>query len=165
MSEVKSSDPLNLNENALPKNITRDGTMKNEIEFKLNNCATNDPCAICGARCDPTCGVEPFAAGTWALVCDECALEICNAKRTDGKYSGSLLASAFDRERYLRREREYAEYLAAEEQATKVKAQKINKALTRIAEIWTSAELDQVTELLRIAYGDVIYGERPEPPF
>jgi hypothetical protein len=41
--------------------------------IKLNNCATNDPCAICGTRCDPDTGPELFLDGTWALVCDECA--------------------------------------------------------------------------------------------
>jgi len=42
------------------------------IEVKDNNCITNDPCAICGARCDPV-GVDGFIAGSWALVCDPCA--------------------------------------------------------------------------------------------
>lgn len=46
--------------------------MSTEIEIKPNNCITNDPCALCGARCDPR-GHDPFMAGTWALVCDECA--------------------------------------------------------------------------------------------
>jgi hypothetical protein len=41
------------------------------IEIKHNNAITNDPCAICGARCDPT-GIDPFLSGTWALVCNEC---------------------------------------------------------------------------------------------
>jgi hypothetical protein len=41
------------------------------IEFKNNNCITNDPCALCGERCDPT-GYDPFVVGTWALVCDGC---------------------------------------------------------------------------------------------
>jgi len=39
------------------------------IEIKPNNCISNDPCAICGERCDPT-GIDPFIAGTWHLVCD-----------------------------------------------------------------------------------------------
>ena len=29
---------------------------KHQIEIRLNNCATNDPCTFCGTRCDPTCG-------------------------------------------------------------------------------------------------------------
>jgi len=37
-----------------------------------NNCASNDPCAICGERTDPNCGPELFLEGTWALVCYEC---------------------------------------------------------------------------------------------
>lgn len=42
------------------------------IEVKKNNSITNDPCALCGTRCDPE-GVDPFLAGTWRLVCDQCA--------------------------------------------------------------------------------------------
>jgi len=37
-----------------------------------NNCATNDPCAICGQRTDPEVGPELFLAGTWQLVCYDC---------------------------------------------------------------------------------------------
>ena len=44
-----------------------------EIKIKLNNAATNDSCVLCGGRCDPELGPEPFLAGTWMLVCDECA--------------------------------------------------------------------------------------------
>jgi len=43
------------------------------IVLKHNNCATNDPCALCGARTDPVVGLDFFLAGTWALVCDGCA--------------------------------------------------------------------------------------------
>lgn len=50
------------------------GIMMPTIEIKPNNCITNDPCAICGARCDPT-GFDPFLSGTWELVCDRCATE------------------------------------------------------------------------------------------
>lgn len=46
-----------------------------KIEFKHNNCATNDPCAICGERTDPLVGPEPFLEGTWELVCAKCAAE------------------------------------------------------------------------------------------
>ncbi len=42
------------------------------IEVKKNNSITNDPCALCGTRCDPE-GVDPFIAGTWKMVCDQCA--------------------------------------------------------------------------------------------
>jgi hypothetical protein len=42
------------------------------LAIQLNNAATNDPCAICGARTDPECGPELFIAGTVALVCYEC---------------------------------------------------------------------------------------------
>jgi hypothetical protein len=39
-----------------------------------NNAITNDPCAICGQRCDP-CGLDIFLASTTPneLVCDACA--------------------------------------------------------------------------------------------
>jgi hypothetical protein len=42
------------------------------LAIKLNNCAANDPCAICGERTDPEVGPELFLEGTWALVCYEC---------------------------------------------------------------------------------------------
>lgn len=42
------------------------------IEIKHNNAATNDPCAVCGDRCDPIVGPEFFFKGTWALVCLGC---------------------------------------------------------------------------------------------
>jgi hypothetical protein len=45
------------------------------LEIKLNNAATNDPCEVCGSRTDPEVGPELFLAGTWALVCYECARE------------------------------------------------------------------------------------------
>ena len=41
--------------------------------IKLNNAATNDPCALCGKRTDPVVGPEIFVEGTWALVCHRCA--------------------------------------------------------------------------------------------
>jgi hypothetical protein len=41
------------------------------LAIKLNNAITNDPCAICGARTDPT-GIDLFLADTWELVCIEC---------------------------------------------------------------------------------------------
>ncbi len=43
--------------------------------IKYNNCATNDPCAICGDRTDPDVGPEVFVEGTAALVCRSCTLE------------------------------------------------------------------------------------------
>lgn len=42
------------------------------LVIKYNNAATNDPCAICGARTDSMCGPELFVDGTWELVCHEC---------------------------------------------------------------------------------------------
>ncbi len=43
-----------------------------QFEVRLNPCVTNDPCALCGARCDPT-GLDVFLEGTQELVCDRCA--------------------------------------------------------------------------------------------
>ena len=43
------------------------------IEVRPNNFIVNEPCAICGSRCDPT-GIDPFIAGTWE--CDQCAERI-----------------------------------------------------------------------------------------
>ena len=45
------------------------------IVIKLNNAATNDPCAICGERTDPQVGPELFLEGTWSPVCHECGRE------------------------------------------------------------------------------------------
>ncbi len=42
--------------------------------IKTNNTITNDPCALCGSRCDPT-GMDLFIEGTDALVCDFCGWE------------------------------------------------------------------------------------------
>ena len=42
------------------------------LAIKDNNCATNDPCALCGARTDPNVGPELFVADSWALVCWDC---------------------------------------------------------------------------------------------
>lgn len=43
------------------------------ITIKHNNCASNDPCGICGQRTDPIVGPEFFLADSWALVCHQCA--------------------------------------------------------------------------------------------
>lgn len=42
------------------------------VTLKPNNTITNDPCAWCGARTDPT-GIDFFAGNSWRLVCHECA--------------------------------------------------------------------------------------------
>ena len=42
------------------------------ITLKLSSALTNDPCAICGARCDPG-GLDYFDKTTDGLVCDSCA--------------------------------------------------------------------------------------------
>lgn len=48
----------------------------NNLCIKYNNTATNDPCDICGGRCDPWVGPEMFVEGTWRLVCDDCACKL-----------------------------------------------------------------------------------------
>ncbi len=50
-----------------------EGVVKRPVlAIKENNCATNDPCAVCGVRTDPDTGPELFLEGTWGLVCHEC---------------------------------------------------------------------------------------------
>jgi len=49
--------------------------MKPRICLAFNNCVTNDPCALCGARCDP-CGLDFTMRSKRPgriLVCDACA--------------------------------------------------------------------------------------------
>jgi hypothetical protein len=45
------------------------------LAIKRNNCASNDPCAICGDRTEPDVGPELFLEGTWELICYECGGE------------------------------------------------------------------------------------------
>ncbi len=45
------------------------------LAIKYNNAASNDPCAICGARTDPEIGPELFMKDSWALVCYGCGRE------------------------------------------------------------------------------------------
>jgi hypothetical protein len=45
---------------------------KPNIIIRPNNCATNDPCAICGQRTDPRGLFDFFLEGTVSLVCDPC---------------------------------------------------------------------------------------------
>ena len=42
------------------------------ISLRPNNCVSNDPCALCGERCDPD-GFDFFLGDSWALVCEDCA--------------------------------------------------------------------------------------------
>ncbi len=49
---------------------------KSWFAIQMNNCASNDPCAFCGARTSPRIGPEIFAAGTWSPACDRCTEEI-----------------------------------------------------------------------------------------
>jgi hypothetical protein len=46
-----------------------------DLVIKLNNAATNVPCALCGARTDPQVGPELFLEGTNELVCHVCGWE------------------------------------------------------------------------------------------
>ncbi|TAK32624.1 MAG: hypothetical protein EPO21_14840 [Chloroflexota bacterium] len=43
-----------------------------DFSIKLNNCASNDPCAVCGERTDPQVGPELFLADTWRPICRRC---------------------------------------------------------------------------------------------
>jgi hypothetical protein len=42
------------------------------IVLAYNNAVTNDPCAICGNRCDPHGGLDAMLGESYELVCDEC---------------------------------------------------------------------------------------------
>lgn len=64
------------------------------LAIKDNNCASNDPCALCGKRTEPSCGPELFLEGTWSLVCHE-----CGEKHAPGLVK--LLALARDAEEYF----------------------------------------------------------------
>ena len=68
------------------------------IEVKSNNSITNDPCAVCGARVDPE-GIDAFIAGTWELVCDECAERGHVGQETGRKASPRLWRGRMTRER------------------------------------------------------------------
>ena len=46
--------------------------MSFQLAIKINNVATNDPCAICGDRTDPAIGPDLFLADSWQLVCWKC---------------------------------------------------------------------------------------------
>jgi hypothetical protein len=43
------------------------------VEVKLNNCATHEPCALCGDDADSAVGPWPFVRGTYEPVCTDCA--------------------------------------------------------------------------------------------
>ncbi len=45
---------------------------KTVLAIKINNSATNEPCAICGKRTEPTTGPELFKADSFELVCHNC---------------------------------------------------------------------------------------------
>ncbi len=66
---------------------------KIQLSINYNNCASNDPCAICGGRTDPIIGPELFLSDSWGLVCHSCgethapelikALALCNEPRSE----------------------------------------------------------------------------------
>lgn len=49
---------------------------KVKLQIRINSCATNDPCAVCGERTDPNIGPTIFLAGTYEPVCNHCAKRI-----------------------------------------------------------------------------------------
>jgi hypothetical protein len=80
--------------------MTRKVSPKRAIEVKPNFVITNDPCAFCGGRCDPS-GLDYFAQGTWTLVCDQCAESInpllCderNRTKMHERQNGSIMDTA-----------------------------------------------------------------------
>ncbi len=46
------------------------------LAIKTNNCATNDPCAVCSSRTDPRIGPELFLEESMAVVCHPCGEKI-----------------------------------------------------------------------------------------
>ena len=46
-----------------------------QLAIKLNNLATNDPCALCGEPAHANTGPDLFMAHNWAPVCRECGLQ------------------------------------------------------------------------------------------
>jgi hypothetical protein len=48
--------------------------MKDAIALRGNNAATNDPCALCGARTDPSGGIDLMLTDADLLVCWECGV-------------------------------------------------------------------------------------------
>jgi hypothetical protein len=67
-SRVMTKDEYELAQERKQRNRAR-------LAIKLNNCATNDPCALCGQRTDPRVGPELFIGETFALVCHQCGRE------------------------------------------------------------------------------------------
>lgn len=66
---------------------------KSKIVLAVNTCITNDPCALCGSRCDP-CGLDYTLRSKKpgrVLVCDRCATkhapELVKARETALQYA------------------------------------------------------------------------------
>ncbi len=68
------------------------------IEVRRNNAITNDPCALCGERCDP-CGLDFFLRDSEALVCVSCARKHSPQLIEALHNSGSRDFDDFDRSR------------------------------------------------------------------
>lgn len=77
----------------------------NDLAIKLNNAATNDPCAICRQRTDPEVGPDLFLADSYALVCYDCGW----------KYAPELMAMLESYRAYERARFERHEYTLTEE--------------------------------------------------
>jgi hypothetical protein len=52
------------------------------IDIKPNNCASNDPCGICGQRTDPQVGLELFLRTNECILCYPCGEKYAPALRT-----------------------------------------------------------------------------------
>ncbi len=72
---------------------------KIEIELSTEHALVNDPCAICGRRCDP-CGLDYVLKGTGRLVCDACAEKyapaIVQARKEGLRFSAKEIVSAVE---------------------------------------------------------------------
>lgn len=59
-------------DNATEANEIKKKKTDHPIVLRPNNTLSNDPCALCGGRCDPV-GLDYMLDGTSALVCEVCA--------------------------------------------------------------------------------------------
>ena len=71
-AEVRERGGTEEEARAAAEAVYRAEVEKVTLAIKLNNTASNDPCALCGTRTDPDVGPELFLDGTWELVCYEC---------------------------------------------------------------------------------------------
>lgn len=89
--------------------------MEKEITLKFNNCISNDPCKICGGRCDPN-GFDYFIKGTSSLVCKQCAEkrapDLVEIRKAAFIFAAEMLATYQEKAKPERRQTSPAEKLA-----------------------------------------------------